>query len=122
MSNKLGDDILIIPTSELKNINVIYAAVTCGKKCTFKAKVYYEDNEINILKNQEILLKFTNTSETEKVLKFFPEKNTENFYEIYSRSLNLVDFEMIAELQCKNNFFFLKFFIFHKKKINFFYK
>ena len=84
--------------------------MTCGKKCTFKAKVYYEDNEINILKNQEILLKFTNELETEKVFKFFPEKNTENFYEIYSRSLNFVEFEMIVELHCKNNLFLFQIF------------
>ena len=83
----------------MKNTNEIYAGITCGKKCSFKVKAYYEDKEITIQNGQEYFFFFDNkTTELEKILKFYPQKD--KFYEVYTFSPRLVDYNFAATLHC----------------------
>jgi hypothetical protein len=87
----------------LKNTTEIYAGINCGKRCEFKVKVYFEDKEITIQNGQEFFFFFDNkTAETEAILKFYPEQN--KFYEVYTFSPKLKDYEFSVTLQCKINF------------------
>lgn len=99
-STRIGDDVVIIPTSDLKGNNYIYTRVHCSEKCEFKVRAYYEDKEISILVNQELTYFVPkNPLELEKIFRFKPQKNTKKFYEIQASSLNLRDMELSVSLQ-----------------------
>ncbi len=82
----------------MKNITQLYAGVTCGKRCEFKVKAYYEDREISIQNGQEFGFFYDNKT-TETIFKFYPEKD--KFYEVYSFSPMLKEYEFEVTLQCK---------------------
>lgn len=99
-STRIGDDVIIIPTSELKDLSYIYAKVHCPKKCEFKVRAYFEDHEISILNNQEFTFFIPNNPmELEKLFTFKPKKNEKKFYEIQATALNMKDMELSVTLQ-----------------------
>jgi hypothetical protein len=98
-SSRIGDDIIIIPTSELKDKNFIYAKVHCSKKCDFKIRAYYEDTEITILKDQELTFFVPdNPLLLEKIFIFNLKKGDKKFYEIQATSLNMKDLDLTVFL------------------------
>jgi len=88
----------------LKNVTQLYVGVTCGKRCEFKVKAYYEDTEITIQNKQELFFFFDNkTFGADAILKFYPDKD--KFYEVYAFSPKLKDFELSVTLHSKNLYF-----------------
>lgn len=77
------------------------------RKCAFKVKAFFEDEEITIQENQEIVFQFQDNSESERILNFYPLKNDNKFYEVHVKALNLVDFDFTVSLKSKINYYIL---------------